>query len=65
MAFTNEREKKGRLSYAYLAEDATDINREIVEECQKRVIGAQRYVSCGACARIPSFPPESLLCSFS
>ena len=39
MAFTNERDKKGRLSFVYNSEEAEEAIREIVEECQKKVVG--------------------------
>ena len=38
MAFTNERDKKGRLSFVYSSDDSSETIREIVEECQKQVI---------------------------
>ena len=40
MAFTNERDKKGRLSFVYNSDDSGETIREIVEDCQKKVIGA-------------------------
>ena len=40
MAFTNERDKKGRLSFVYNSDDSAETIREIVEDCQKKVIGA-------------------------
>ena len=36
MAVVNERDKKGRLSWVYDPEDAGDIIREIVQDCQVR-----------------------------
>ena len=41
MAFTNERDKKGRLSFVYNSDDSAETIREIVEDCQKKVIGAR------------------------
>ena len=40
MAFTNERDKKGRLSFVYNSDDSGETIREIVEACQQQVIGA-------------------------
>ena len=42
MAFTNERDKKGRLAFQYNSDDAAETIREIVEECQKKVVGMPR-----------------------
>ena len=42
MAFTNERDKKGRLSFVYNSDDSGETIREIVEDCQKKVVGARR-----------------------
>ena len=39
MAFTNERDKKGRLSFVYNSDDSGETIREIVEDCQKKVVG--------------------------
>ena len=39
MAFTNERDKKGRLAFVYNSDDAAETIRDIVEECQKKVVG--------------------------
>ena len=41
MAFTNERDKKGRLSFIYNSDDSGETIREIVEECQKLVVGTR------------------------
>ena len=42
MAFTNERDKKGRLSFIYNSDDSAEAIREIVEECQKKVIAMMK-----------------------
>ena len=42
MAFTNERDKKGRLSFVYNSDDSGETIREIVEDCQKKVIAQMR-----------------------
>jgi len=42
MAFTNERDKKGRLSFIYNSDDSAETIREIVEDCQKKVIAMMR-----------------------
>lgn len=47
MEFTNERDKKGRLSFVYNSDDSGETIREIVEACQQQVIGTRR-------ARVPS-----------
>jgi hypothetical protein len=50
MAFTNERDKKGRLSYVYNSEDSAETIREIVEDCQKKVVGEYRPPLPSPCA---------------
>lgn len=40
MEFTNERDKKGRLSYVFSQEDAAEVIAEIVQDSQKAVVGA-------------------------
>jgi len=42
MSFTNERDKKGRLSYVFNSDDASEVIREIVEESQKRIIAQMK-----------------------
>jgi len=42
MAFTNERDKKGRLSFQYNSDDSGETIREIVEACQTQVIAQMR-----------------------
>ena len=41
MVFAEERDKKDRLSYQYMQDDAAEIVQEIVAECQKAVVGAK------------------------
>jgi len=48
MEFTNERDKKGRLTFAYSSQDAADVIREIVEDCQKKVVQQMRDANNGA-----------------
>ena len=42
MAFTNERDKKGRLSFVYNSDDSGETIREIVEDCQNKVIAMMK-----------------------
>jgi len=42
MAVVNERDKKGRLSWTYDPEDAGDIIREIVQDCQTNLLAAMK-----------------------
>ena len=46
MAFTNERDKKGRLTFVYDSSDCAEYIREIVEDCQKKIVAHQRYRAC-------------------
>ena len=48
MQIVNERDKKGRLSWAYDPEDAGDIVREIVQDCQTKLIEAMKERNNGA-----------------
>lgn len=52
MAFTNERDKKGRLSFIYNSDDSAETIREIVEDCQKKVIGTQHIPESAPCLRL-------------
>jgi len=38
MAYTNERNAKGRLTWVYDSLDARDVIQEIVADCQKKVV---------------------------
>jgi hypothetical protein len=51
MLVWNERDKKGRLSTTYASEDAAETIGEIVDACQKAVVGARRACSAAALAR--------------
>jgi len=42
MEFTNERDKKGRLSYVFSQEDAAEVIAEIVQDSQKAVVAKMR-----------------------
>ena len=42
LAFTNERDKKGRLSYIFTQDEASEVIAEIVQESQSKIIGAWR-----------------------
>ncbi|KAL3932310.1 MAG: hypothetical protein SGPRY_000755 [Prymnesium sp.] len=48
LAIVNERDKKGRLSWTYDAEDAADIIREIVGDCQASVLASMKERQHGA-----------------
>ncbi|KAL1520247.1 hypothetical protein AB1Y20_023717 [Prymnesium parvum] len=48
MAVVNERDKKGRLSWMYDPEDAGDIIREIVTDCQANLLAAMKERQHGA-----------------
>jgi len=42
LAVVNERDKKGRLSWTYDPEDAGDILREVVADCQTNLLAAMK-----------------------
>ena len=48
MAVVNERDKKGRLSWTYDPEDAGDIIRDIVGDCQTNLLAAMKERQNGA-----------------
>ena len=48
MAVVNERDKKGRLSWTYDPEDAGDIIREIVQDCQANLLASMKEKQNGA-----------------
>merc|ERR1711990_664693 len=45
MEFTNERNNKGRLSFVYNSGDSGETIREIVDECQKKIIEMMKQQS--------------------
>jgi len=48
LEFTNERDKKGRLTFTYTSDEASEVIRDITDECQKKIVAMAKEQNGGA-----------------